>query len=85
MSPTQPDRDRAHRLGTLAAKAGRGLGGACPYNANGTGDERVLAAVFVRAYIDAGGTVDGLDYGRTGDDEPDEFVFRGRTYRRAES
>lgn len=60
---TQEDRDRAHRLGTLAGRAKRGLGGACPYNANGTGDEKALAAVFVRGFVAAGGSVDGLDYG----------------------
>lgn len=79
---TQVERDRAHRLGALAAKAGRGLGGACPYNANGTPDQKGLALVFVRAYVDGGGQVDGLDYAA---DDPDTIVRQGRTYRAAAS
>lgn len=80
MSTEQADRDRAYRLGVLAAKAGRGLGGACPYSAHDPA-EKPLAQVFVRGYMSAGGVVDGMDYGA---EEPDEFVYRGRTYRRAE-
>lgn len=60
---SQPERDRAARLGRLAAGAGRGIGGACPYRTNRGPKQRVLAAVFVRAYFAAGGTLDGLDYG----------------------
>lgn len=85
MSAEQADRDRAWRLGALAAKAGRGLGGACPYSASDPA-ERGLAQVFVRSYIAAGGTVDGMEYGGGEPAEPehDEFVFRGRTYRKVQ-
>lgn len=63
MSVSQDDRDRAARLGRLAAKAGRGLGGACPYRPGQGPRQRILAAVFTRAYFGAGGTLDGIDYG----------------------
>lgn len=64
MITTQAERDRAWRLGALAAKAGRGLGGACPYKPKqGDARSRVLALVFVRGYVANGGTVDGTDYG----------------------
>lgn len=63
MSATQDERDRAARLARLAVKAGRGLGGACPYDANGSAKQRQLSLVFVRAYMGAGGILDGLDYG----------------------
>jgi hypothetical protein len=66
MSDTMPsDRDitRAQRFGRLAAREGRSLASACPYDANGTPAERVLARRFVQAYVGAGGTVDGLTYG----------------------
>lgn len=77
---TQQERDRAHRLGTLAARADRGLGGACPYDANGTPDEKTQALIFVRSYVDAGGQVDGLDYAA---DDPDTIVRGGKHYRAA--
>lgn len=63
---TQEQRDMAARGGRMAGKANRGIGGACPYDANGSTDQRVLAAVFVRAYFDAGGKLDALDFGDAG-------------------
>ncbi|RGC64993.1 hypothetical protein C5N14_30855 [Micromonospora sp. MW-13] len=59
---TQADRDRAARGGRLAARSGAGAG-SCPYDANGDARQRQLALVYVRAYLAAGGTLDGLDYG----------------------
>lgn len=75
---TPAERDRAHRLGTIAGRSGRGLAGACPYEANGSPDDRVLTLVFVRAFVAAGGKVDGLDYAA---DDPDTIVRGGRHYR----
>lgn len=75
---TPAERDRAHRLGTLAGRSGSGLAGACPYEANGDPDQRGLALVFVRAYVAAGGQVDGMDYAA---DDPDTIVRGGRHYR----
>jgi hypothetical protein len=59
----EDERNRARLAGRLAGRLGRSLRTACPYDADGSPDQRVLAAVFVRAYVAAGGTVDGLDYG----------------------
>lgn len=61
MSVTQVQRDRAARGGRLAAKAGKSPAH-CPYDANGSPDQRVLAVVFVRAFSAAGGKLDGLHY-----------------------
>lgn len=61
MSLTQAQRDRAARGGRLAARASRGVGN-CPYDANGTADQRQLALIFVRAFTKAGGTIDGVEY-----------------------
>lgn len=60
--PTQVQRDRAARGGRLAAKSGKSVA-RCPYDANGTPHQRQLAVVFVRAYFEAGGTLDGIDFG----------------------
>ena len=60
MSLTARDVARAEAFGRLAARTGQPVG-ACPYEANGGPDERVLAARFVRAYIGAGGRV-SIDY-----------------------
>ena len=46
---TGAERMRAIRLGRLAAGRGSPVT-ACPYNANGTPAERVLALLFVREY-----------------------------------
>lgn len=47
---------RAEAAGRLAARAGTGIK-SCPYEANGTPEQRVLAARFVHAYLVAGGAV----------------------------
>lgn len=69
-TPTDREITRAQRLGRLAARNSRALASACPYDANGTPADKVLARRFVQAYIQAGGTVDGLTYG-DGDWQPD--------------
>jgi hypothetical protein len=52
------DTDRAERLGSLAARANRPVT-ACPFDANGTLQQRVLARRFVRGYVSvAPGAVD---------------------------
>lgn len=62
MTPTEEQIGQAYRLGRLAGNAGRID---CPFNANGTPDERVMARYWVKGRLDAGG--DPMD-----DDEVEE-------------
>jgi hypothetical protein len=56
MSVTPRDLARAEAFGRLAAREHLGVR-SCPYEANGTPDERVMAARFVAAYVRAGGQI----------------------------
>jgi hypothetical protein len=60
MSVTRRDLARAEAMGRIAARGRCGIE-SCPYEANGSPDERVLAGRFVRAYVAAGGAV-SVDY-----------------------
>lgn len=60
MSLTKRDIQRAEAFGRLAARNRQSIH-ACPYEANGTPDDRVQAAHFIRAYLKAGGKV-AVDY-----------------------
>lgn len=57
---TMVEIQRAEAFGRIAARGGLGAG-ACPYQANGSAAERLLAARFVAAYLDADGPV-SVDY-----------------------
>ena len=60
MTLTPGDLARAEAFGRLAAQKNLRVD-TCPYEANGDNDQRVLAARFVAAYLDAGGTIE-VDY-----------------------
>jgi hypothetical protein len=47
--PTNVELDRAYRLGRIAGRADRDD---CPFNANGTGYERVMARRWVQGRLD---------------------------------
>ncbi len=68
MSPTPQELSIAEAFGRLAARTKKGTR-VCPYEADGTPDQRVLAARFVHAYFEAGGTSGIGDEDRG--DEPD--------------
>jgi hypothetical protein len=74
-APTDYELARAERLGRATAHAGRALSMAtCPFDANGTDDQRVLARRFVTAYV--GERPDGaVDYGES--PEPDDAMPDG--------
>ena len=59
MSVTARDVGRAEAMGRLAAGDGLDVD-ACPYRADGSPDDRLLAARWVRAYLGAGGNA-GFD------------------------
>ncbi|XTZ13905.1 Rmf/CrpP fold protein [Micromonospora echinospora] len=52
LPPSQDQRDRAARHGRLAGRARRPATD-CPYPPGGTPTEKVLAAVWIRAYLKA--------------------------------
>jgi hypothetical protein len=60
MSVSRRDLARAEAFGRVAAKGGLSVQ-SCPYEANGSPNDRVLAARFVRAYLRHGGAV-AVDY-----------------------
>ncbi len=53
-TPADEDIAAAYRIGHLAGRTGRDAA-TCPYNANGTGDQRILARHWVVGYLDGGG------------------------------
>lgn len=61
MSVSPQDLSRAEAYGRLAARTGKPIT-VCPYEANGSPDQRVQARSFVSAYLDAGGKIP-VDYG----------------------
>jgi hypothetical protein len=60
MTVTAQQLEQARRFAIEAARRGRPVT-ACPYNANGTPEQRRLALAFVRAYLAE--TDDVTDYG----------------------
>ncbi|MEU6858835.1 hypothetical protein AB0B28_08180 [Glycomyces sp. NPDC046736] len=59
MTVTDVQLDQARRVAVEAARRGRPIE-TCPYNANGTPDQRRLALAFVREYLDHVG--DDVEY-----------------------
>lgn len=60
---TEVPRDQLRRAESLGRIAARGQLGhdSCPFEANGTPEQRVLARRWMHAYIGAGGRVDGIE------------------------
>lgn len=50
--PTDAELDAAYRLGRIAGRTGRTD---CPFDANGTGRDRVMARRWVQGRLDGGG------------------------------
>lgn len=71
MSVTEQELSIAEAFGRLAARTGKGTR-ACPYEANGGEDQRVLSARFIHAYFEHGGTSAVGD-----DDQGDELAAPG--------
>lgn len=57
--PTEEQRERAEKLGRLAARESAAVT-SCPFPVDGAPADRVLAARFIAGYVAAGGTVDGI-------------------------